>query len=374
MRVRIGLAMMVSAAAAVLFAAPASAAVSTSPASSSTALGPVLTSVEAGSRLYIGGTFTKVDASSHAGLAAVDATTGLRDPDFRADVNGAVRALATDGTNIYVGGSFTSVGGVVRTNLAAVTPSGQVLATFQPKPSSTVESLEYANGTLYVGGAFTAINGVKRKYLAALDPTNGTVLNTFNPQPNGIVHVVEASGSRIYVGGKFTTIGGAGRNYVAHLDAAGVVQRYNAGLGLDAQVFDIAPSDSAVYLGTGGHLAAGNSVYATAADSGTQRWQVKVDGDVEAVEAQGTEVYAGGHFNNTCTAASTPASGCVVDFASRKAVVIDADTGQPRAFATFNSAFGIRSLATAGGNLYALGEFTRVNGSPRAGIARFPIL
>ncbi|MFC7486018.1 hypothetical protein ACOCJ7_05780 [Knoellia sp. CPCC 206453] len=371
MRSRIGVPLVMAAGAAVLMAAPALAAVGTSPASSSDVVGPVLSSVEAGGRLYIGGTFTRVDTTSHAGLAAVDASTGVRDPGFRADVTGAVRALATDGTNIFIGGSFSSVGGVSRTNLAALTPSGQLIGTFQPKASSTVESLDYVNGTLYVGGAFTTINGVNRKYLAALDPINGTVSSTFNPQPNGIVHVVKSSGSQIYAGGKFTTIGGAARNYVARLDAAGVVQPYDARLGLDAQVFDIAPTDSDVYLGAGGHLPVGNSAYATDVVTGAQRWQVKVDGDVESIEPQGGDVYVGGHFNNTCSASSTTT--CLIDFASRKAVVVDAGTGAPRPFASFNSAAGIRSFTTAGGNLYALGEFTKVNGMPRAGIARFPI-
>jgi hypothetical protein len=107
--------------------------------------------------------------------------------------------------------------------------------------------------------------------------------------------------------------------------------------------------------------------------TGTQRWQVKTDGNVQTVEVQGGDVYAGGHFNNTCLPPSDGATRCLVDFASRKAVVVDEGTGAARPLATFNSAFGIWDLTTAGGNLYALGEFTKVNGLNRAGIARFPI-
>lgn len=373
MRRRIGAPMVVGAALTILMAAPALAAVRTSPAPSSTAVGPVLNSVQAGSRLYIGGSFTKVDGSAHAGLAAIDASTGVRDPGFRADVTGVVYALATDGTNIYVAGSFTAVAGVPRTNLAALTPAGQVLSSFHPNVSSTVESLDYANGTLYIGGAFTTVNGVKRKHLAALDPSDGTVRTAFKPQPNGLVHVVKASGTQIYVGGKFTTIGGVGRSYVALLDAAGAVQPYDARLGFDSQVFDITTTDSGVYLGTGGHLPAGNSVYATAPGTGTQRWQVKTDGNVQSVGTQGGDVYAGGHFNTKCLPRSDAATGCVADFTARKTLIIDANTGVARPFATCNSAFGVWDLTTAGGNLYALGEFTKVNGINQAGIARFPI-
>src|SRR6476620_10375774 len=109
MRTRPAATVAVGAALALLAATPAFAAVGTTPAPSSTATGPVLNSVQAGSRLYIGGSFTRVDNTAMAGLAALDAATGVRDPGFKADVQGKVYALATDGTTIYIGGSFTSV-------------------------------------------------------------------------------------------------------------------------------------------------------------------------------------------------------------------------------------------------------------------------
>ncbi|MGA8980400.1 MAG: hypothetical protein WB473_14930, partial [Pedococcus sp.] len=129
MRTRPLAALALGAALTLVVATPALAAVSRTPAPSSTAVGPVLNSVEAGGRLYIAGSFTKVDNTSHQGLAALDAATGVRESGFRVDVVGTVNALATDGTVIYLGGDFTSVGGVPRKNLAAVLPSGQVLDT-----------------------------------------------------------------------------------------------------------------------------------------------------------------------------------------------------------------------------------------------------
>ena len=112
---------------------------------------------------------------------------------------------------------------------------------------------------------------------------------------------------------------------------------------------------------------------ATAAGTGTQSWQIKTDGNVQSVETVGADVYAGGHFNNECLATSDATTGCLVDFASRKTVIVDANTGVARPFASFNSAFGVWDLTTAGGNLYALGEFTKVKSMDQAGIARFPI-
>jgi hypothetical protein len=373
MLIRPGATLAVGAALALVVATPALAAVGTSPAPSSTATGPVLNSVQAGSRLYIGGSFTKVDSAAHAGLAALNASTGVRDAAFKVDVTGTVYSLATDGTTIYLGGAFTSVGGVPRSNVAAVTASGQVVSSFHPTVNSNVESLDYANGTLYLGGAFSSVNGTKRPKLAAVDPVSGALVQAFNPKPNGLVHVVRASGSQVYVGGRFTSIGGAARSYVALLDASGAVQPYDAKLAFDSQVYDIDVTSSGVYLGTGGHLPAGNSLYATALGTGAQRWQEKTDGNVQSVEVVGTDVYGGGHFNNTCLPRSDASTGCLVDFASRKAVVVADATGAAHSFASFNSAFGVWDLTVAGGNLYALGEFTKVNNADQAGIARFPI-
>ncbi len=64
---------------------------------------------------------------------------------------------------------------------------------------------------------------------------------------------------------------------------------------------------------------------------------------------------------------------CLVDFSARKTLTVDGGAGAARPFASFNSAFGVWDLTTAGGNLYALGEFTTVNGTSRPGIARFPM-
>ncbi len=362
-----------AAAAAVLVAAaaPASATLaSATPDDSSQATGgTVKNGVLIGADLFIGGSFTAVDGFPRTRLAALNAASGRLDPTFPViDVNGTVETLATDGTNLFIGGTFTTVGGQPHQNLAKIGPAGVVDSGFTAAANGTVLSMDVANGVLYVGGKFTAISGTSRKRLAGIDAGTGVVTG-FNPKPNLTVYAVKADGSNVFVGGNFTSIAGQPRNYVAEF-TDGSLQDYNANLPSDTQVFDIDVANGSVYLATGGHLPSGNSLYATTA-SGVLRWQVKTDGNLQTVDAVGATIYGGGHFNNICLPIST--TSCVVQTAAKKSLKVDDGTGTPSAWASFNTSLGVWDLTTAGGNLYALGVFTKVGTQAQSEIARFAI-
>lgn len=352
-------------------ASPASAVVANDPVGSSETNGRVENSVELGTHLYIGGTFTAVDGSAHTNLAALDAATGTLDPGFSVDVNGPVTSLAASGSTLYIAGNFTAVGASQRTNVAAVdTLTGNVLP-FQATPSATVQTVDVANGIVYLGGAFTTVNGARRKYVAALDAGTSALLK-FNPKPKAKVYVVKATDAGIYIGGNFQTVGTSSRNYVARLNLDGTVQSWTADLPFDTQVFDLTSDGTSVYLATGGHLPGGNSVYRVDAQSGSQQWQVQTDGNVQSVEVAGGTVYGGGHFNflKPCVQGV-----CTETSARRKAIAIDPSSGVPLDSWTpvFNSSLGVWDFTAAAGNLYALGDFTTVNGTSHPHIARFDL-
>lgn len=357
---------------AVLVAVSATAAtaapVDTTPESSSHADdGGVYTSVQVGTRLFVGGSFTSVDGTSRVRLAALDASTGRLDTSFRVDVDGDVQALATDGTNLYVGGRFGKVGGVSRKNLAAVNAStGAVVPGYNPAPAGTVRGLAYSGGEVYVGGSFTSIGGTAAPYLAATSTGTGAVDRTF-PSANGVVYVVKASGSTIWVGGDFSAVGSTSRSKVAAVSTGGAVQAYRATPG--APVYDLAVDSAGVFLAVAGGLPAGNSLYKTTS-AGATVWQVATDGNLQAVTVLNGTVYAGGHFGNLC---GTTSGGCGSTTSAKKAFVADAAGSAPNArpWARFNSALGVWDLAVANGNLYALGVFTTVNGKSVPRIARF---
>jgi Domain of unknown function (DUF5122) beta-propeller len=352
----------------VISAAAGNAAVVSSTAGSSSHAddGTVYTSVQVGSRLFVGGSFTRVDGTSRLRLAALDAATGKLDTSFRVDVDGEVRALATNGTTLFVGGKFTKVGGVSRKNLAAVNASTGAVTSFNPAPAGLVRGIGYSGGRVFFGGSFTQVGATAVRYLAAADAATGALYRAF-PVADGPVYVVKAAGSNIWVGGNFAHIGTSGRSKVAVLSSTGSLLGYRASPG--GPVDDIAVDPAGVFLAVAGGLPSGNSVYKTTS-TGAKVWQVATDGNVQAVAVMGGTVYVGGHFGVICR---TTTSGCGNTLTARKAFVADAGGSVPnaRAWATFNSALGVWDLTVAGTNLYALGVFTTVNGRSAPRIARF---
>jgi len=329
--------------------------------------GTVYTSVQVGTRLFVGGSFTSIDGIRRVHLAALNAATGRLDTSFSADVDGDVRSLASDGRILFIGGKFTQVRGVARKNLAAVdTSTGAVVGSFNPAPSGMVRGIDYSGGKVFFGGGFTKVGGTAVSYLAAVNATTGAVDRAF-PGADAAVNVVKAVGGNIWVGGDFGHIGTSVRTNVATLSIGGGLLGYSTTVG--GPVNDLAVASTGVFLGVGGELPGGNSLYKTTL-TGAKVWQVATDGDLQAVEVVGGTVYAGGHFGFLC---GSTTAGCTNARAMKKAFVADAGGTTPnaRAWAQFNSALGVHDLRVVGTNLYALGVFTTVNGKSAPRIARF---
>ena len=101
-------------------------------------------------------------------------------------------------------------------------------------------------------------------------------------------------------------------------------------------------------------------------------WQVQTDGNVQAVDVVpgSTKIYAGGHFDNLCLPSTTGTSCPTANLSpAKKTFTVEDSTGVTQPWVTFNSPLGVWDLTNAGGNLYALGVFTK----PVARIARFQI-
>ena len=144
--------------------------------------GRVLSIAQVGSKVIMGGTFTKVvkgaTTFTRNSIVAINATTGAVDTAFAPTINGTVETvLAGPNNTVYVGGTFSTVNGTNTRNLAKLsTATGAKVSGYTSLPvNGAVQDLELLGNRLYVAGTFTTYNAVPHGGLAALDATTGAV-------------------------------------------------------------------------------------------------------------------------------------------------------------------------------------------------------
>ncbi|WP_345432833.1 PKD domain-containing protein, partial [Modestobacter marinus] len=274
-----------------------------------------------GNTVYVGGEFTKArPAGAPAGtnettrnnLLAYDIRTGELLTGFAPDLNGQVKALAAspDGSRLYVGGSFTRADGQARYRIAAYdTATGALDPTFKPAFDSQVKAIAVSDTTVYAGGIFKAVGQEARTRLAAVSRSNGALL-PWAPVADSQVTALALTpnGSKVVAGGSFTTLGGpvASGGQVAQgigaIDAASgqavpfAVGRVVNNTGSTAAVLSLSVDDDTVYA-SGYTFGKGNLEGVAAADpeTGAVRWIEDCHGDSYSVWASGTVAYVAGH-------------------------------------------------------------------------------
>ena len=355
----------------------------------------VLQLAGSGGALFAGGDFISLGGAARNNLAALSTATGEA-TSWNPDIDDIVRAIAPSTTAIYIGGDFTAVGGHARNHLAAVDPvTAQSVAGWDVNVDATVNALILDGTTLYLGGAFTHVGSDTRNRLAAFD-TTGIALTSWAPSvDNGSVKAMALFNDEapmVYIGGDFTSVNGTTRNRLAALDDSGaLITAWNPDVDTGSTVMALALSnvtdddvtdtndsnDVLPILYVGGdftHIAGAASKYIAAIqtdinteiatlvtwDPGANMANAPVH--ALALSPDNALLYAGGEFT------------AVGDQSSRVALsALIADNGDATSWDPQPSASGVvRALAlTATGTLYAGGDFTRISGALRNGLAAF---
>jgi uncharacterized repeat protein (TIGR01451 family) len=312
-----------------------------------------------GSKVYLGGVFTRVGLAMGSGVP-LERATGLPVQDFPR-VNSTfwniVYVAVSDGAGgWYIGGDFTTVGGLPRQNIARILADNTV-STWNPGANAPVRSITVSGGTVYVGGNFTSIGGQSRNHIAAVSATTGAATN-WNPNANSAVESIVVNGTTIYVGGAFSNVGGQPRNNIAALSATtGLASTWNPNA--NGTVESIVVSGTTVfacgsYSMIGGQIR--NNFAAVSASTGAATtFNPNLDGPVEAIHLVSSTFYVTGYFT---TAAGLPRS--------HIAAITTAGTvtgWNPGVFG-----FGY-SLASAGDTIFVGGDFETVGGQPRSCLA-----
>lgn len=408
--------------------------------------GVVWDQVVVGNTVYAVGNFTKARPSgSPAGsnevdrsnMLAYDLTTGVLIPGFNPGaINGEIKAVtaSADGSRIYIGGLFTKVGDQDHYRVAAVNPTtGAVSSTFKPVVNNgIVTSLAATANGLFIGGNFSSVKyntvSYARSSLAAVNPSTGAIL-PWSPQQTretgdnaAPVKALVASpdGTKIVIGGGFITLNGKnGTTGVGGFGLAMVnsttgttnlpleVNKWIKNAGAGSQIYAL-KGDADGFYGSGYDFQGDGNLEGTfmAGWNGTMVFVEDCDGDTYDIQPQGTGdsgvLYAASHKHQCARlpaggfAESTDSNGNLVHkymtattkyaTGSSKAQPATSThpshTGEPGpTMLNFFPDVTPGSFTTAmqgpwtveGNDKYIVfgGEFTKVNGRDQQGLTRF---
>jgi hypothetical protein len=346
------------------------------------------------SGVYAAGYFQTVNGATALGLVRLDPVTAVRDESFPVQVfypgNALAIARQEDG-KIIVGGAFRFAGGLPRKNLVRVNADGTVDRAWHPDPDGDVLAITAQGNDIFVAGSFGMIGGRPRNLLAKLNAIGGTFVDPgWDPQIDGqLVTSLSLSQSNLFVGGIFSSVGGQNLSNLAKLSIVGpgladATWKPNPvvteGFGL---VNAMALSGTNLFVGgyfksIGGQSRAGLAKVSTVgAGIADPDWNpgLSLEGDVGyayAMALTGTNLYVGGAFlsvggrNQTNLAKLSTLGNAFVDPAwNPEVVMIYADATQEPAQVNF--------LMASGTNLYVGGDFRRISGVNRRGLARLDV-
>jgi hypothetical protein len=347
--------------------------------------------------VYAGGQFTSVRPPgdplgtgdvTRTYLAAFDASTGNLITSFDPTLDGKVTALAVspDGSTLYAGGSFTHVNGSYRAYLAAFsTSTGALLSTWKPSATGPVLSIAPSpdGSEIYLGGDFSKLDGAVRNFAGAVTAASGA-LDPWAPSVNGSLTSVAVApdDSRVLVGGYFTAINGVRQQSIGSTDpgtgasepwAATIVPNQTSCV---SDVKDIIVSGGTAYIadeGTGGGCFDGD--FAARISDGTLLWQNDCLGATQAIAIVNGWLYKGSHAHDCAfspggfPAIANPAGGFDVHRLLTQSLT-DGSLGHWTPNTNGNN-LGPRVMATDGTDLFLGGDFTTVNGAGQQGFAIF---
>ncbi|MET3811360.1 PKD domain-containing protein [Arthrobacter sp. UYEF3] len=243
-------------------------------------------------------------------LLAFDLTTGNLINSFAPSLNAEARSIAAspDGTRIYVGGSFTRVNGTAVSQIAAVDANtGALITSFMPLPNSRVNAIVATDTAVYAGGWFNAVGSVLRSNLAAFSAADGGLLPWAPNAAGGGVNamVLSPDKGKVALGGAFSSLNGSSNpGYgLGMVDAtSGSSLPFSANnvvkdAGNNAAILSLSSDGTNLYgsgyvYGSGGNL---EGTFSANWSDGSLTWLEDCHGDSYGIYAAPTAVYVVSH-------------------------------------------------------------------------------
>jgi hypothetical protein len=332
----------------------------------------VRTLLVSGGKLYVGGSFTKINGQTQNALARFTIATGALDA-WTANITGSyVNTIALNGTTLYIGGTFTTVGGLARTNAAALDIATPTTTTWIANANSDVTTLaiQPATGLVFLGGYFTIVNGATRNRLAAVNATTGA-LNAWNPNMNSSVQKLLVDNTDLYAGGYFSTFAATTRPALIKFNVATATPSstplaFNANIPGGSSVEDIAVSGTNLYIAGSFSTINGETVRGiallnatTAAVNTAFNPNLYLAGTVRALLLQNNVIMAAGDIR-----------GADAEAMPGRALFLPDHTAWPYIFSLAGGET-IYAIAVQGTTLYVGGRFNLIGKDTRRNLAAF---
>ena len=375
----------------------------------------------AGNTVYAGGSFTMArppGASPKAAnqipannFFAYDIRTGARIASISHDFNAQILAMALspDGTKLYVGGDFTRVDGFVHNHVAAFNAAtGALINSFTAATANQVRALAVTNSTVYAGGTFLkAGNAVSRARLAAFNATSGALLDWAPVADSNRVSalVMSPDNSKVIVGGGFNQLNGTDASGMGAVDATtGATLTWKANTtirdgGSASGITSLSTDGNQIY-GSGFAFGSGQfeGAFAASPSDGTLAWANDCHGDTYDTYPSNQVLYTVSHAHNCSMIGAFPQTDpWEVNMRHALAFTTYAagtNTGPDDYGWNYNGVPASKMLqwypdlatgtvtgqgqaawnVTGNGQYVAMGgEFPRINGTDQQGLARFAV-
>jgi hypothetical protein len=374
--------------------------------------GRVLQFGRIGNTIYVGGTFTQVQAAAagspvlnRSRAFAFDVTTGAISTTWTPNLNGEVNSIQVmpDGTGVFLGGAFTTVNGAASRGVAKVHPTtGARITAFSAPTNGKVSAMALSRTRLFVGGRFTQIRGVARQRLADVNTTTG-VVNALNvpitdPYTVGTAPEVDKmdvtpAGDRMVIVGNFRTVGGQTRVQLAQVNlTTNTVASWRTDdldVGRCSESFYRYPRD-VQYAPNGSYFAmvtTGAGFFPQTLCDTTTRWETYEEGSerhptwvdysggdtLYGVAITGAAIYVGGHqrWMNNAPVGDIAAEGAV---AREGIAALDPQSGRPFAWNPGRArGVGVFDMLAVPQGLLVGSDTIRLGGETHRRLGMFPV-